>query len=146
MRTFHIFNINESIYALTKDDEYPLFHTFEQIKNLRSSDLSIGINLYEQVAMPIDKDKYNKKVYKYLKDSDFYTVFNNKHSYINKYRDENSLLKINNAYIKIVTNKEFPEFFKLLKKEKSLFACDFDNKDYFWLSNITRTLFQDDQK
>ena len=38
--------------------------------------------------------------------------------------------------MKIDTNKDYPEFFKYLKKKNSLFVCDFDNKDYFWINDI----------
>ena len=136
MRTFHIFDVNSSIVNLTRDDSYPLFYSFLKIKNLGSSDLSIGINLYEQIATPIDKSKFSKNIYNHYKESDFYSKYQNEHSYINKYRDEKSFLKIKNAYMKIDTNKDYPEFFKYLKKKNSLFVCDFDNKDYFWINDI----------
>ena len=29
-----------------------------------------------------------------------------------------------------------PSFLKELEKEKNLFFCDFENKDYFWLEKI----------
>lgn len=136
MRTFHIFDVNSSIVNLTRDDSYPLFYSFLKIKNLGSADLSIGINLYEQIATPIDKNKFSKNIYNHYKESDFYSKYQNEHSYINKYRDEKSFLKIKNAYMKIDTNKDYPEFFKYLKKKNSLFVCDFDNKDYFWINDI----------
>lgn len=136
MRTFHIFDVNSSIVNLTRNDSYPLFYSFLKIKNLGSADLSIGVNLYEQIATPIDKNKFSKNIYNHYKESDFYSKYQNEHSYINKYRDEKSFLKIKNAYMKIDTNKDYPEFFKYLKKKNSLFVCDFDNKDYFWINDI----------
>ena len=136
MRTFHIFNVNNSVALLTRNDAYPLFHSFLKIKNLKESDLSLGINLYEQIANQIDRKKYTRNIYNHYKESDFYTKFQNNHTYINKYRDEKSYLKVKNAYIRIDTNREFPEFFKYLKKNHNLFACDFENKDYFWLNEL----------
>lgn len=136
MRTFHIFNINDSVLTLTKKDSYPLFHSFLKINNLKSDDLSLGINLYEQIAAPLDKNKITKNIYNHYKDSDFYTKFKNDHSYINKYRDEKTYLKVKNSFIKIDTNREYPEFFKYLKKNHSLFVCDFENKDYFWIDEL----------
>ena len=136
MRTFHIFNVNNSVALLTRTDAYPLFHSFLKIKNLSNSDLSLGINLYEQIASQIDKKKYTRNIYNHYKESDFYTRFQNNHTYINKYRDEKSYLKIKNAYIRIDTNRQYPEFFKYLKKNHNLFVCDFENKDYFWLNEL----------
>lgn len=136
MRTFHIFNVNNSVALLTRTDAYPLFHSFLKIKNLSNSDLSLGINLYEQIASQIDKKKYTRNIYNHYKESDFYTRFQNNHTYINKYRDEKSYLKVKNAYIRIDTNRQYPEFFKYLKKNHNLFVCDFENKDYFWLNEL----------
>lgn len=136
MRTFHIFNVNDSVALLTNKDTYPLFHSFLKIKNLKEDELSMGINLFEQIANPIDKQKYSRNIYNHYKDSDFYTKFKYDHSYINKYRDEKTYLKVKNSYIKIDTNRNNPEFFKYLKKYHSLFVCDFDNKDYFWMSEL----------
>jgi hypothetical protein len=136
MRTFHVFNVNNSIELLTKNDSYPLFHSFLKIKNLSTNDLSVGINLFEQIACPIDKKKFSKKIYNYYRESDFYTKFKDNHSYINKYRNEKSNLILKNAYIKIETNMQYPEFFKYLKKQNNLFVCDFENKDYFWCKDI----------
>ena len=140
MRTFHIFNVNNSVALLTRTDAYPLFHSFLKIKNLSNSDLSLGINLYEQIASQIDKKKYTRNIYKQYKKTNlhsmFYTRFQNNHTYINKYRDEKSYLKVKNAYIRIDTNRQYPEFFKYLKKNHNLFVCDFENKDYFWLNEL----------
>lgn len=136
MRTFHIFNVSSSVAILTKKDSYPLFHSFLKIKNLNKDDLSVGINLYEQIASPIDKLRFTRNIYNHYKESDFYSKFKNDHTYINKYKDEKSYLKVKSAYIKIDTNIEYPEFFKYLKKNHNLFVCDFDNKDYFWLDEI----------
>ena len=136
MRLFYIFSVNPYIMNLTRDEPYPLFQSFQKIKNLNNNDLSLGINIYEQIAIPMEKGKFNKQVYKYYFESDFYTMYQNKHTYINKYRDEKSFLFINNSCLRLETNKEKPEFFKLLSKNKNLFVCDFENKDYFWLSDL----------
>ncbi len=136
MRTFHIFNIDKSIALLTKNDTYQLYNTFKKIKSLNSSNLSLGINLYEQVALPIKKDKYNKFLFKSYGDSDFYYKFKNDHTYYNKYRNEESHLRVGSAFLKLESNVSNPDFFRFLKKDHYLFACDFDNCDYFWLDTI----------
>lgn len=136
MRTFHIFNVNKNISSLLKDDTYPLYRSFLKIKNLKEEDLSTGINIFEQIAEPINKDKISKNIYNHYKDSCFYTTYLSKHSYINKYRDETSTLNVNNSYIKLTSNMTYPEFFKYLKKNNDLFACDFENNDYFWIRDI----------
>ena len=50
---------------------------------------------------------------------------------------ENTTLKINNYNIKIETDNNYTEFFKYLNNyNNNLFVCDFNNKDYFWLSKL----------
>lgn len=136
MRIFHVFSIDKSIKSLTKDDSYQLYYTFKKIKNLDKDNLSLGITLYEQVAIPIEKEKYNKYLFKNYTDSDFYYKFRNEHTYFNKYRNEESHLKVGSAFLKIESNVSNPDFFKCLKKDHNLFVCDFDNCDYFWLDTI----------
>lgn len=136
MRTFYIFSIDKNVINLTKDDSYQLFNTFRKIKNLNNSDLSLGVNLYEQVAVPIAKDKYNRSLYKFYDQSDFYYKVKDNHTYINKYRNEESYLKVRNAFLKVESNLSNPDFFKYLKKFHNLFVCDFDNCDYFWTDRI----------
>lgn len=136
MRTFYIFSIDKNVINLTKDDSYQLFNTFKKIKNLKNEDFSLGINLYEQVALPIIKDKYNKSLFKFYDESDFYYKFKDNHTYINKYRNEESYLKVSNACLKVESNLSNPDFFKFLKKFHDLFACDFENCDYFWMDML----------
>ena len=136
MRTFHIFNINPYVENLIRDDAYPLFKSFLKIKNMSKKDLSMGINIYEQIALPIEKDKINKNIYKYYLESDFYMKYHDTHTYINKYKDEQSTLIVNSSCIKLESNMPKPDFFKCLSKKRNLFVCDFDNKDYFWINDI----------
>lgn len=136
MRTFYLFNISDSIYNLTRDDTFPLYHSFSKIKKLNKHDLSLGINIYDQLVTAFEKDKFSKKIYDFYKECDFYSVYKNDHSYINKYRDENSKLFVKNSYLKIITNKQVPEFFKYLKKKKNFFVVDFENKDYFYINSL----------
>lgn len=136
MRTFHIFSIDKSIKSLARDDAYQLYNTFKKIKGLNKDDLSLGINLYEQVAVPIEKEKYNKYIFKNYTDSDFYYKYRSEHNYFNKYRNEESHLKVGSAFLKVETNVSNPDFFKCLKKDHNLFVCDFDNCDYFWMDRI----------
>ena len=136
MRKFYLFNVNDSIYNLTKDDSYSLFNSFYKIRKLNKSDLSVGINIYEQLVSPFEKSKLSKKIFDYYKECDFYTSFHNTHSYINKYRDEKSHLYVKNSYLELTSNKEIPDFFKCLKKRKNLFVIDFDNKDYFYINSL----------
>ena len=86
MRTFHIFDVNSSIVNLTRNDSYPLFYSFLKIKNLGSADLSIGVNLYEQIATPIDKNKFFARLVSSL--INFETAFEYEKTAITESREE----------------------------------------------------------
>ena len=136
MRTFHIFNVNPYVANLIKEDSYPLFNSFLKIKNLSNNDLSMGINIYEQIALPINKDVVNKRIYKFYTESCFYTKYLNRHTYIDKYKGEESYLNVDSSCIRLKTNMHRSSFLKCFSKSRNLFVCDFENKDYFWIDNI----------
>ena len=52
------------------------------------------------------------------------------------YNDEETKLRIGNAYLIMETTSAKPEFFNKLKVNSNLFACDFQNQDYFWIESI----------
>ena len=135
MRKFYIFNINKEFSILSKNNEYNLYKQMESIKRLNKDEFYIGIKIYETIANIIDNNYYNKEVYDKNKDSYFYTKYKNIHMINNYYKDEESKLIINKAYMLLETNVIKSSFFKDLKN-KGLFVCDFENKDYFWLDSI----------
>ncbi len=133
MRTFYIFNVNKEMEILTKDSPYVLFKSFESIHNTR--DLYMAQNLYEQLANRFNKSLINQKIATSFKDNQFYMYVNNHHTYYNKYRDERCEIEIKNSYLICNCNTLKVPLLKKLN-DYNLFACDFENKDYFWLDEI----------
>lgn len=136
MRNFYIFNIVDEIAILTRNYPYNLFRIFENIYFLNKNDFNLGLDIFEQVAVPIDKENIKKIIFNKYKDHDFYSVYQNKHCYNNLYLAEKTNLYVKSTYIYLKTNALKPFFFKELKCNKNLFVCDFENKDYFWLSKL----------
>lgn len=136
MREFYIFNINNKFKYDIKIDPYFLYKIFEELHNINQIDIKNGINIYNNITNSINKKYLNNKIYNYYKKNELYTKFMNKHTYNNYYNDEESVLLIKNSYIKLETTSFSSTFLKYLNKYKNLFACDFDNKDYFWLETI----------
>ena len=136
MREFYIFNINNEYKNNIKLDPYILYKVFEELHNINSNDMKYGINIYNSLTKPINKKFFNNKIYNEYKNNDSYTKFMNKHRYNDYYSNEESLLIIKNSYIKLDTSSLNSSFFKSLHKNKNLFVCDFNNKDYFWLESI----------
>lgn len=135
MRKFYIFNINDEFTILNSDNGFDLYKQMESIHNLDKDNFYNAIKLYETIAHTIDKNYLNKEIYKKYKDNYFYTKYKNTHMINNYYRKEESKLTINKAYLILESNVIKPTFLKDLKN-KCLFACDFDNKDYFWLDKL----------
>ena len=135
MRTFYIFKISNDLAVLTKDTPYNLYKTLEGIYLLDKGSISYGKDLLDQVIVPLDKEKYNKDLYEKNKDNDFYMKFGNTHKIINKYRKEETEIVVKNSHIVLKTNvlsKNIKTFFPV----PNLFACDFESRDYFWLSKL----------
>ncbi len=137
MRTFYIFKISKEMSILLKDVPYNLYRSLEGIYLLDKSNISYGKELLDNLIVPIDKQKYNKLIYEKNKDNDFYMKVGDNHRIINKYRKEETNIIVKNSHILIKTNiisKDIKKFLPL----KELFACDFENKDYFWLEELVR--------
>ena len=136
MREFYIFNINNEFKYNIKLDPYILYKIFEELHSIKHENVKYGLNIYNNITKPINKKYFNDKIYNEYKNNDSYTKFMNQHR-INSYYDrEYSTLIIKNSYIKLDTTTLNPSFLKSLNKQKNLFVCDFNNKDYFWLESI----------
>ena len=136
MRTFYIFNISDYLSTLTHDNPYNLFRTLEGVYYLDKEDLNLGINLFDQIAVPFHKNEINRLIYDVYKNNDFYTTHGNKHRIYNKYKDEIVEMETHFTYILVKTNTSKKSVFQNLFINKNLFACDFQNKDYFWLDKL----------
>ncbi len=134
MRVYYLFKINDSFSNLYYNKTYYLYKMLEQISNSSKNDFIISYRLFEQMAVAFSKTKINSEIYrKYAYDDSYYKTLN-KHILDNGV--EKTKLTVYNTYIKVKTNKNITEFFKIIESEKNIFVCDFVNKDYFWLSKV----------
>ena len=136
MRKFFVFNINDEMTILSKKSPYNIYKSLEQIYKMKKNDLIIGSNIYEQLVSTINIGKLDEEIFKQYKNNDYYSKINHQHNFYNKYRPEDTKMIINNSYIIIESNAILPSFFKYLNKKQNFFACDFENKDYFWLDEL----------
>ena len=134
MRTYHIFKINNSRSKLYYNRGYYLYKMFEEIFLSSISDLEKNINVYKKLVLSYNVKKINSILYRNNLKEKNYNKELNSHK-INKVEEKSKLL-INDTFIKIKSNINFPLFFNDLKKEKNLFVCDFINRDYFWLDKL----------
>lgn len=134
MRTFYIFKINKEFKIITKNNPYNLYLAFNNIHNMNKDDVNLGLILFKEMCEIPKYRELNLAIFNKLKDSDYYTKFNNKHLINNYYTDEKSSLTVKRIYLKLESSKDNPVFFKVLRCIPNLFVIDFKNMDYFWLS------------
>ncbi len=134
MQTFYIFRIKREYRELTKNDEYTLFKTIDSINHINKNNLDLAYNLLTNINIKFNKEVLSQNLYNNLKHLDGYTLFKNKHKYINYFTKEKSELIIKNNYLILISNKENNRFIKELKKIKNLFICNFSALDYYWVS------------
>lgn len=137
MRTFYIFLIKKHFKILNIHNPYNLYKELETISKSTKYNIDANMNKFNQLKQDINKELLNNNTYSYYKNKITYTKTNNIHSINNFFTKENTKLIINKTYIVIKTNKPNPSFIEYLKNiNNNFFVCDFDNKDYFWLSKI----------
>lgn len=120
---------------LTKDSPYMLFKSFESIYLADRNDLGMASTLYEQLAAKFNKAMLNQKITEEYKGNQHYMYTKDHHNYYNKYKDETCNIIVKNSYLVCNSNNTKLELLKKLTGF-NLFACDFENKDYFWLDEI----------
>lgn len=134
MRTYYIFNVNRYFTYMYKESPFKMYKIFEEIYHSRDYDVVKTYKVFEGVANPFNKIMLSEYIY---------YEYKNKYGYRRVDKDhilntsEKTRLKINNYNIKIETDSNYTDFFKYINNyNNNLFVCDFDNKDYFWLSKL----------
>ena len=117
-----------------KNNPFKMYKIFEEIYYSRNYDNLKTFRVIEEVSVPFNKIMLNEYIYFEYKLKYGYKRRDNIHI-LNT--DEKTTLRINNYNIKIETDSNYSTFFDDIKSYNSnLFVCDFDNKDYFWLSKL----------
>ena len=134
MRTYYIFNVNRYFTYMYKESPFKMYKIFEEIYHSRDYDTVKTYRVFEGIANPFDKIMLAEYINYEYKHKYGYRRQNNLHI-LNT--SETTTLKINNYNIKIETDTNYTDFFRYLKNyNNNLFICDFENKDYFWLSKL----------
>ena len=134
MRTYYIFNVNKYFKYMYKNNPFKMYKIFEEIYYSKDYDNIKTFRVIEEVALPFNKIMLNEYIYYEYKLKYGYKRRDNIHI-LNT--DEKTTLRINNYNIKIETDSNYSTFFDDIKSyNTNLFVCDFENKDYFWLSKL----------
>ena len=137
MRVFYIFQIKKDLTKITKENPYTLFHTLETIYYREPDDIKLGYVFLKQIIDPIPIKELDILLFKRYKENYFYMKYRNIHSMHDVYRKENTVLTLNKTYLKLENNVIKPRFLEELQKNHSLFVCDFESMDYFWLDSLS---------
>lgn len=137
MRTFYIFKIKKEISILAKETPYNLFKTIENLYYFDSSNLGVSFNIYNAIFDLFDKNNLNQRINDLFKDYRYYSNDGDVHYIYNKYRPENTSLRVYKSHILLKSDILKPTLLVNYLMNDNLFVCDFKNKDYFWLDDYT---------
>lgn len=136
MKVYFIFEIKKEFISLYKNNQKNLYDILSRLYHLDSNQYKIGINLYNQLTNKIDKNCLEQKLYIKLHQYIPYSKKKNIHYINNLYKNEISRLTIKNSYIKLEQEQANSSFIEILANYNSnYFACDFINKDFFFLNS-----------
>ena len=136
MRTFYLFKINNMFQTKYNNKSNILFKLFKEIYDSKEKDLLNSYKLFEQITIPFNRKIFNNYILIRHGNDLYYQIKDNVHTISNAY--EVSKLKVNNTYLKIKTNRNINSFIKdIMDTKENIFVIDFDNKDYFWINEIS---------
>lgn len=141
MRLYYVFNIKNEICELYKDKPASLYRILENIYYMHEEDINYGFAIFKQLTNKNKVMELNNNIYiKYHKDL-VYSKIDNEHIINDLYHDEVSILRIKSSHLVIESNKSMSSFFKvLLDINSNYFICDFKDKDFFFISEITNLI------
>ena len=106
------------------------------IKLSTQNNLEYLYNEYFSFTDSIKKKDVSSFIYSKLNRDDGYSLYGNVHMYNNYYTDEVSKLIVKSSFMVLKSNKVNSTFLTVLAHIPNIFIIDFDNRDYFWLSNF----------
>lgn len=135
MRTYYIFKINDELKTMYNKKSNNIYKLLNSIRLSDIKDKNRINKLYKRITRTINKKLVNDYIIRNHLNDFYYKKIGIYHELSNEV--ENSILIVNNTYIKIVTNNNISTFFKdLCSINDNYFLIDFDNKDYFYLDDL----------
>lgn len=135
MRTYYVFKINSNLYPIGERRPVSIYKLLTKIKKMNREEYDIAKRVYNKMVLPINKKMLdNYLVMNHMNDI-YYCKKNNEHRLCSSY--EESKIKIYNTFLKLVTTNNISSFFKdLYSIDNNYFFVDFENNDYFFLSDF----------
>lgn len=141
MRLYYVFNIKNEIVDLYKDKTSSLYKILENIYYMHEEDANYGFSIFKELTNKNKVEELNNNLYIKLHKDLVYSKIDNEHIINDLYHDEVSVLKIKKSHLIVESNKSISSFFKiLLDINYNYFVCDFKDKDFFFLSEVTNLI------
>ena len=135
MRTYYLFKISDELKSMYNKKSNNIYKLLNSIRLSDIKDKDRVNKLYKRITKTINKKLINDYIIRNHLNDFYYKKIGIYHELSNEV--ENSILIVNNTYIKIVTNNNISSFFKdLYSINDNYFLIDFDNKDYFYLDDL----------
>lgn len=138
MRTFYIFKINNEYSKLTRNIPSNLYMAYLNIRISSHNNLPLLYHEYFSFTEILPRKQISEYLFAKMNKLDGYSIYNNVHMYNNYYTNETSKLIIKNSYMILKSNIVNSTFFSILLSFPNIFIIDFENRDYFWLSNFNK--------
>jgi hypothetical protein len=129
MRKYYLFIIKKEFAQVYRNNADILYKTIENLYYIKEENFNYGISLYNQLCLTFNVGILTN----YFQHHSL--AKKNKYKYLFKNKKEITLIEINHSCCTVITNLNFPTILKIFDYySKDIFVCDFENKDYFWLS------------
>lgn len=130
VRKYYLFIIKKEYGNTYKNKSYVLYKILENLSHLKTCDFSYGIQIFEELCLPFSV----KLLSNYIDNRISYRRINSKIIQLDDYI-ERTYLQLGYPCTIIKSNINNPKILKVFHiYSKEIFVCDFENKDYFWLS------------
>lgn len=130
MRKYYLFVVKKEFSRVYRNNAETLYKTLENLYKTKSKNFNYEIALYNQLCLPFNVDILTN----YFDHQS--SMKKNKNKYFYRNKSEVVYFKINYSCCQIVTNMNLPSVLKVFDYySKDIFVCDFENRDYFWLTN-----------
>ena len=137
MRKYYLFIIKEDYYNKYQYSPYLLYKALYYLYKMNRYDLENGLYLYHKMCNIVGKNV----VLNYIKNKFSYTNYSKKIIQLESVL-EKTYLQINYSCIIVLSNVNNPYIFKILNiYNKKIFACDFKNRDFFFLKDVVNSEF-----
>ena len=128
MRKYYIFMIKSTYYDMYMKNNHILYQTLKTLSNISIDNSNYGLELYSQICDLFD----TKRIKQYFENIN---SKKEKNKYIVDFCNQITTFYVRKSCLVCITENNIPSILRVLTYYYPyLFACDFENEDYFFLN------------